>query len=139
MARLASEDAAIVEPVRRQDNFWSASNRARAFSPGLLNAGPCTRESQIRTNNITGERGEQLAISYYNKTLGLPKLQAAPKGTQNIDAISKKGERYTIKTLMLPNKTTGVFYGMGTPDKPITEKVFEYLIIVVINEYYELD
>jgi hypothetical protein len=94
---------------------------------------------QIRSNNITGERGEQLAISYYNSTVGLPKLQAAPKGTQNVDAISKRGDRYTIKTIMIPHKTTGVFYGMGTPDNPLNDKKFEYLVIVLINEYYELD
>jgi len=26
------------------------------------------------------------------------KLQAAPQGTKNVDAISRKGERYSIKT-----------------------------------------
>lgn len=94
---------------------------------------------QIRTSNITGERGENLAILFYNKTPGLPKLQLAPKGTQNIDAISRDGERYSIKTVKLPRKATGVFYGMGTPDHEIKEKKFEHVIIVVINEYYELE
>jgi len=41
----------------------------------------------IRTNNVIGEIGEYLAINYYNKTKGLPKLQAAPPGTQNIGLI----------------------------------------------------
>lgn len=31
----------------------------------------------IRTNNVVGELGEYLAINFYNKTKGLPKLQAA--------------------------------------------------------------
>lgn len=94
---------------------------------------------QIRTSNITGERGESLAILFYNKTSGLPKLQLASKGTQNIDAISKNGERYAIKTVKLPRKVTGVFYGMGSLDNEIKEKKFEFVIIVVINEYYELE
>ena len=94
---------------------------------------------QVRTSNITGERGESLTILFYNETPGLPKLQLAPKGTQNIDAISRNGERYSIKTVKLPRKATGVFYGMGSPDNEIKEKKFEYVIVVVINEYYELE
>ncbi len=90
---------------------------------------------QIRSRNITGDRGEQLAIETYNRTKNLPKLQMAPPSTKNIDAISARGERYSIKTITLPNKTTGVFHGYGTPDKPIKEKKFEYLIIVVVNAY----
>lgn len=93
----------------------------------------------IRTNNMTAERGEQLAISYYNNTRGLPKLLATQTGTRNFDAISKNGERYSIKTIKLPNRLTGVFWGLGTPEKPISEKKFDFLIIVVINEYYQLE
>ena len=52
-----------------------------------------------RTNNIVGEIGEYLAIDYYNKTVGLPKLVSAPISTKSIDAISNRGERYTIKTV----------------------------------------
>lgn len=94
--------------------------------------------NQIRTNNVTGERGEQLIIAYYNKTKGLAKLQAAPKGTRSIDAISRNGERYSIKTIMFPNKTTGVFYGFGDKDNPKDEKKFEFVIICSINDSYEL-
>lgn len=61
----------------------------------------------IRTKNIVGEIGEYLAINYYNKTTGLPKLQESPISTKSIDAISNKGQRYTIKTIT--GKTTGVF------------------------------
>lgn len=86
----------------------------------------------IRTKNIVGELGEYLAIDYYNKTSRLPKLQATPTSTKSIDAISIKGERYTIKTIT--GKTTGVFYGIN--DK---EKVFEYVIIVMMNEDYILN
>lgn len=94
---------------------------------------------QIRTRNIAGERGEWLAISHHNKTKGLTKLQASPQGTQNVDALSVRGERYSIKTITLPNKTTGVFYGLGNPEEVITDKKFEYLIIVLINDNYKLE
>lgn len=90
---------------------------------------------EIRSKNITGDRGEQIAINYYSTTKGLPKLQMAPPSTKNIDAISIKGERYSIKTISHPNKTTGVFHGYGTPSNPIEEKMFEYLIVVVVRNY----
>ena len=53
----------------------------------------------IRTSNIVGEIGEYLAINYYNKTAGLPKLVPAAISTKSVDAISSNGERYTIKTV----------------------------------------
>lgn len=52
----------------------------------------------IRTNNVVGELGEYLAIEFYNNTPSLPNLVAAPVGTENIDAISRKGDRYSIKS-----------------------------------------
>lgn len=76
------------------------------------------KRSLIRTNNIVGERGEFLAIKVYNNKAGLPNLQAAPEGTQNVDALSRKGERYSIKTMTLPSKTTSVFYNCGEKDEP---------------------
>ncbi len=91
----------------------------------------------VRTNNMVGERGEFLAIEAYNLTKGLPKLQAAPEGTQNVDALSKKGERYSIKTVTEPGSTTGVFHGLGEKDdKNIPEKKFEYVIIVQLYKSY---
>ncbi len=90
---------------------------------------------EIRSRNIVGDRGEQIAIAYYGATKNLPKLQMAPPSTKNIDAISTQGDRYSVKTVSLPNKTTGVFHGYGTPDNPIHDKKFEYLIIVVIDAY----
>ena len=93
----------------------------------------------IRTKNMTAERGEQLAIKVYKEIKGLPNLQAAPPGTKNVDALSRDGDRYSIKTIKNPGRLTGVFWGMGTPDKPVTEKKFEFLIIVIIDEYYKLE
>ncbi|KAA0755217.1 hypothetical protein DN401_15920 [Bacillus sp. BF2-3] len=87
----------------------------------------------IRTNNVIGELGEYLAIKYYKENPKLPKLQAAPTGTQNIDAISINGDRYSIKSTT--GKVTGVFYGLNEPDSEIEEKQkFEYVVIVVFNK-----
>lgn len=91
------------------------------------------KRNLIRTKNIVGEIGEYLAIKYYNKTPGLPKLQATPPSTRSIDAISVKGERYTIKTVT--GKTTSVFYGVDENK----EKLFEYVVIVVMNEDYTIN
>jgi len=92
----------------------------------------------IRTKNVVGDLGERLAIDYYKNTAGLANLQDAPTGTQNIDAISRNGERYSIKALTA--NTTGVFYGL--PHKDSNESIqqkFEYLIIVKFNDSYELE
>ncbi|UMX47606.1 MAG: hypothetical protein L7H18_04135 [Candidatus Nealsonbacteria bacterium DGGOD1a] len=91
----------------------------------------------VRTRNIVGERGEFLAIKIYNKTPGLAKLQAAPEGTQNVDAISRRGERYSIKTISEPGNLTGVFYGCGDQTDKNPEKKFEYVIIVLIDKHYK--
>lgn len=100
--------------------------------------------NMIRTNNVVGELGEYLAIKCYNENPSLPVLQAAPIGTQNIDAISRQGERYSIKSTT--SGTTGVFYGLNNPDsKELDKQKFEYVILVKfdkdfsLNAIYELD
>lgn len=91
----------------------------------------------IRTKNLIGDLGEYLAIEKYISTPNLPKLLAAPAGTQNIDAISTKGERYSIKSTT--GNLTGVFYGLNPPDsEEIEDKKFEYVIIVLFNENFKL-
>ncbi len=108
------------------DVVWSVY----AFAITLLK-----KRGLIRTKNITGERGEFLAIETYNKIPGLPKLQAAPEGTQNVDALSRKGDRYSIKTITEPNSLTSVFYGLGDPEiEHPSEKKFEYVVIVLIDQ-----
>lgn len=95
------------------------------------------RRKIIRTNNVLGELGEYLAIEIYNNTPGLPNLAAAPIGTENIDAISRKGDRYSIKSTS--STTTGVFYGLESPgsETPDQQK-FEYVIICKFDDDYEL-
>ncbi|PCK18546.1 hypothetical protein CEY02_18515 [Bacillus pumilus] len=92
----------------------------------------------IRSKNLLGDLGEYLAINQYCNTIGLPNLQPAPIGTQNIDAISVKGERYSIKSTT--GKVTGVFYGLNEPDSKEPElQKFEYIIVVKFNEDYVLE
>ncbi|MGO4540355.1 DUF6998 domain-containing protein [Paenibacillus sp. 2TAB19] len=87
----------------------------------------------IRSKNVVGDLGEYLAVDHYNKTPGLPRLQFAPPGTKNIDAISINGERYSIKAST--SNTTSVFYGLNDPgsDEPDQQK-FEYVILVLFDE-----
>ncbi len=93
----------------------------------------------VRTRNIVGERGEFLVIKTYSEIPGSPNLQAAPEGTQNVDALSRKGERYSIKTLSEPGKLTGVFYGCGNVgDSVVPEKKFEYVVVVIIDSDFNL-
>jgi hypothetical protein len=92
----------------------------------------------IRTKNLIGDLGEYLVIKHFNKTSSLPNLQAAPAGTQNIDAISRNGERYSIKSTT--GNITGVFYGLENPDSEIIDsQKFEYVIIVIFSNNYKLE
>lgn len=93
----------------------------------------------VRTKNIVGERGEFLAVNKYNATPGLPKLQSAPEGTRNVDALSRNGDRYSIKTISHPGKTTGVFYGCGDKEDVVsTDRKFEFVIIVLVSQDFRL-
>jgi len=73
-----------------------------------------------RTKNLLGDLGEYLAIEHFNNTAGMFNLQAATTGTQNIDAISRNGDRYSIKATT--GNLTGVFYGLEPPDSDIPDK-----------------
>ncbi|MGN1248885.1 MAG: DUF6998 domain-containing protein [Candidatus Spyradocola sp.] len=92
----------------------------------------------IRTKNVIGDLGEYLAIEHYNHTSGLPNLTMAQATTENVDAISIKGERYSIKSTS--GNMTGAFFGLEPKgsDKPEKQK-FEYLIICRFSEEYELE
>ncbi len=95
------------------------------------------RRKVIRTKNVLGELGEYLAIEIYNNTPGMPNLSPAPVGTENIDAISRKGDRYSIKSTS--NSTTSVFYGLEKPDSNVPDdRKFEYVILCKFDNDYEL-
>jgi len=92
----------------------------------------------IRTKNLVGDLGEYLAIEYFNKTPGMSNLQAAPAGTQNIDAISRNGQRYSVKSTT--GNLTGVFYGLESKGSDVIDsQKFEFVLIVKFSENYELE
>jgi len=83
---------------------------------------------------VVGELGERLALDHFNRTPGLPKLIDAPRGAKNVDALSRDGDRYSIKTA-LKAKKTGTIY----PDsKERHKQLFEYLLFVQLTADYEL-
>src|SRR5690348_6494176 len=74
-----------------------------------------------------GEIGETIAINYFNKKPGLDNLQRAPVGTKNVDALSRRGERYSIKTIKDGSKSGTVY-----PDPDKDKQLFEYILIVLL-------
>jgi hypothetical protein len=81
-----------------------------------------------------GQVAESLAIGFYKDTPGRPNLQPAPTGTQNVDALSRRGDRYSIKGVLDARKT-GTIY----PDRDDREKqLFEFLLIVQIDHDWQL-
>ena len=92
----------------------------------------------IRTKNLVGDLGEYLAIEHFNNTAGMSNLKAAPSGTQNIDAISRNGDRFSIKSTT--RNLTGVFYGLEPPESNIPDKQkFEFVLIVKFDNDYQLE
>jgi hypothetical protein len=82
-----------------------------------------------------GAAGEQLTIEYFAKTPGLPKLQLAPRGTKNVDALSRNGNRYSIKTVCEGKKTGTIYPESDDRDK----QLFEYILIVKLAEDWKLE
>lgn len=92
----------------------------------------------IRTKNLLGDLGEYLAIEHFKKTARMSNLQAAPAGTQNIDAISRNGDRYSIKATT--GNLTGVFYGLEPLNSELPDKQkFEFVLIVKFDNDYQLE
>jgi len=94
-------------------------------------------DDEMRKRKIAftvGTVGEGLAISHFNRTPGLPKLQGAATGTKNMDASSRHGDRYTIKTVCKAKKTGTVY-----PDPQFKHKqLFEYMLIVQLESDWSL-
>lgn len=94
-------------------------------------------DAEMRRRGVAlsvGEVGERLAIEYFTLTPGLPKLQPAQRGTKNVDANSRQGERYSIKTICSAKKTGTIYPDPIDPDK----QLFEYLLIVRLGEDWSL-
>jgi len=82
-----------------------------------------------------GAVGEQLAIEHFRKTPGLPKLQLAPRGTKNVDALSRNGDRFSIKTVCEGSKTGTIYPEADDRDK----QLFEHVLIVKLAEDWSLE
>lgn len=81
-----------------------------------------------------GQVAESLAIAFYNGTAGLPNLQPAPTGTQNVDALSRRGDRYSIKGVLDARKTGTIYPDRENPEK----QLFEHLLIVRLDHDWQL-
>ena len=82
-----------------------------------------------------GVVGEQLAIEHFRKTPGLPKLQLAPPGTKNVDALSRNGDRFSIKTVCEGSKTGTIYPDSDARDK----QLFENILIVKLADDWSLE
>ena len=98
----------------------------------------------IRTKNLLGDLGEYLAIEHFNKTAGMSNLQAAPAGTQNIDAISRNGDRYSIKATTGGELVLSVlcdrffdFYGNILSSFGVfSQSFFNYIAYLILEAFY---
>jgi len=94
-------------------------------------------ENELTKRGISfnvGELGEKLCIKYFNSNAGLPNLLQAPTGAKNVDALSRDGDRYSIKTFKSAKKTGTVYPDDTNPDK----QLFEYLVVVHLDQDYQL-
>jgi hypothetical protein len=94
-------------------------------------------DAEMRTRKIAfsvGEVGEVLTIEHFKVTPGLPKLQKAPTGTKNVDALSRNGDRYSIKTICKGKKTGTVYPDTENPNK----QLFEFLLIAHLDDCWKL-
>ena len=82
-----------------------------------------------------GQMAEQLAIDYFNSVPGCPNLISLAAGTANVDAISRKGERYSFKGICSAKKT-GTIY--PDPDNP-NKQLFEYILVIKLLSDWSLD
>lgn len=95
-----------------------------------------SREAQRRKLSFAvGEVGEKLAIETFKARSDLPVLVAAPRGTRNVDALSRDGDRYSIKTLQRARKTGTVYPDSTEPDR----QLFEFLLVVLLADDLQLD
>ena len=95
-------------------------------------------DAEMRKRKIAfsvGEVGELLVIDYFKSTSGLPNLQKAPTGTKNVDALSRNGDRFSIKTICKGKKTGTVYPDPVNPNK----QLFEFLLIVHLNDSWGLN
>jgi len=115
----------------------SVEDLVKQISPSSLVIKELWNRGVLRSHNIVGDLGEYYAVKYYNKIKELPNLTLAPPGVKNVDALSREGEIYSIKCVTSVTGTTGSFWD---PDSiKSNKKKFEYLIIVILDEKYQVN
>ena len=114
----------------------SIEELAELISPSSAAYKELQRRNVLRTKNVVGELGEYYVIDYFNNTSSLPNLSLAPPGVQNIDALSRNGEIYSIKTISSINGTTGSFCNPESIEN--NERKFHYLIIAILDQKFSL-
>lgn len=79
-------------------------------------------------------------IGRFLVSLSRPKCSAGiHTGTKNVDALSRDGDRYAIKTISGKTVNTGIFAGLAENKEQVFDKKFEYLIIVVLDQDLQAD
>ncbi len=94
-------------------------------------------EKEFKKRDIkfnVGDIGETVVIDFFNSKPGLSNLQRAPVGTKYVDALSRSGERYSIKTIKDGSKTGTIYPDPSNKDK----QLFEYCVVAQLNDEYEL-
>ena len=95
-------------------------------------------EREMHSRGISfsvGEIGEKIAIDFFRSTPRLSNLISAAPGAKNVDALSRNGDRYSIKTIQKGHKT-GTIY---PDDQDRDKQLFEYLLIVKLHEDFTLE
>jgi hypothetical protein len=88
-----------------------------------------------------GQLAERMAVAFFNATAGCPNLSEAAVGTANVDALSRRGDRYSIKGVLDARKTGTVYPDAIDPDR----QLFEFLLVVqlaadsTLSAIYEFD
>jgi hypothetical protein len=100
----------------------------------LLRAGLDAEMRKRKIASTVGDVGERLVIEHFRRTPGLPKLQATERGTRNMDASSRDGDRYSIKTVCHAKKTGTIYQ----PKQDKSKQLFEYLVIAKLAEDWSL-
>lgn len=101
----------------------------------------CELRSELADRKISsdvGSIGEQRVLDFFREHNSLPNLTEAAIGTKNVDALSRDGDRYSIKTVIKSRKTSTVYPGLTS------DSLFEYMLIAkldgnfLLNELYRL-
>lgn len=115
----------------------SVSELVKKISPSSDAFIELKQRGVLRTKNVVGELGEYYAVDFYSNNPRLPNLSFAPPGVQNIDALSRKGELYSIKAVSSRSGTTGSFWDPESIER--NEQKFHFLLIVILANDYSLD